>query len=54
MERELWKILYRLARELDRPWGELALFDGGCACGLLLGGVARPPHRVGGRSKTVA
>jgi hypothetical protein len=21
MERELWKILYRLARELDRPWG---------------------------------
>jgi len=22
MERELWKILYRLTRELDRPWGE--------------------------------
>ena len=22
MERELWKILYRLTRELDNPWGE--------------------------------
>ncbi len=22
MERELWRILYRLARELDKPWGE--------------------------------
>ena len=22
MERELWRILYHLTRELDKPWGE--------------------------------